>query len=115
MFHSTHLNTYAGTINKALDDFTVNLDGFAQSGEQVDMFRQLGRMTMQVIGAAAFGYANFFTQATQHTGLYCCIPLRACLKPGIRCMQTMKLSHLLLHLTLSIHSNTCNEAACVAA
>ena len=55
MFHSTHLNTYAGTINKALDDFTVNLDGFAQSGEQVDMFRQLGRMTMQVIGAAAFG------------------------------------------------------------
>lgn len=55
MFHSTHLNTYAGTINKALDDFTVNLDGFAKSGEQVDMFRQLGRMTMQVIGAAAFG------------------------------------------------------------
>ena len=55
MFHSSHLTTYAGTINKALDDFTVNLDGFAKTGEQVDMFRQLGRMTMQVIGAAAFG------------------------------------------------------------
>lgn len=59
MFHSSHLDTYAGTINKALDDFSVNLDAFAKSGEQVDMFRQLGRMTMQVIGAAAFGSVNF--------------------------------------------------------
>lgn len=55
MFHSSHLDTYAGTINKALDDFSVNLDGFAKTGDQVDIFRQLGRMTMQVIGAAAFG------------------------------------------------------------
>ena len=55
MFHSQHLATYGQTINQAVDDFIVNLDKLAESGEQVDMFRQLGRMTMQVIGAAAFG------------------------------------------------------------
>lgn len=62
MFHSNHLATYAETINKAVDDSIANLDKFAESGEQVDMFRQLGRMTMQVIGAAAFG-VNFDTQS----------------------------------------------------
>ena len=55
MFHSTHLNTYAETINQAVDDLAVNLDKIAEAGEEVDIFRQLGRMTMQVIGAAAFG------------------------------------------------------------
>lgn len=55
MFHSKHLHTYAETINQAVDDFAVNLDRFAESGQQVDMHRQLGRMTMQVIGNAAFG------------------------------------------------------------
>ena len=55
MFHSHHLATYAETINQAVDDVIMNLDQLAESGEQVDMFRQLGRMTMQVIGAAAFG------------------------------------------------------------
>ena len=56
MFHSHHLVSYAETINQAVDDFIVNLDQIAESGEEVDMFRQLGRMTMQVIGAAAFGW-----------------------------------------------------------
>ena len=55
MFHSTHLNAYSETINQAVDDLTVNLDKIAEAGEEVDIFRQLGRMTMQVIGAAAFG------------------------------------------------------------
>lgn len=55
MFHSTHLHTYADTINQAVDDLAVNLDRIAEAGEEVDIFRQLGRMTMQVIGAAAFG------------------------------------------------------------
>ena len=55
MFHSTHLNTYTETINQAVDDLAVNLDKVAEAGEEVDIFRQLGRMTMQVIGAAAFG------------------------------------------------------------
>ena len=35
----------------------VHLDKFAESSEEVDMLRQLGRMTMQVIGNAAFGAA----------------------------------------------------------
>ena len=61
MFHSTHLNTYAETINQAVDDLTVNLDKIAEAGEEVDIFRQLGRMTMQVIGAAAFGCAPRFS------------------------------------------------------
>ena len=55
MFHSTHLNAYSETINQAVDDLAVNLDKIAKAGEEVDIFRQLGRMTMQVIGAAAFG------------------------------------------------------------
>ena len=55
MFHSTHLTTYAETINQAVDDLAVNLDKIAEAGEEVDIFRQLGRLTMQVIGAAAFG------------------------------------------------------------
>lgn len=57
MFHTKHLSTYANTINQAVDDFAVNLEWFAESGEEVDMHRQLGRVTMQVIGNAAFGYA----------------------------------------------------------
>ncbi|KAL3139154.1 hypothetical protein ABBQ32_005938 [Trebouxia sp. C0010 RCD-2024] len=61
MFHSTHLTAYADTINQAVDDFAVNLDKIAEAGEEVDMFRQLGRLTMQVIGAAAFG-VKFETQ-----------------------------------------------------
>ena len=54
MFHSTNLSTYAETINQAVDALEVNLATAAKSGEQVDVFRQLGRMTMQVICAAAF-------------------------------------------------------------
>ena len=61
MFHSTHLNTYAETINQAVDNLAVNLDKIAEAGEEVDIFRQLGRMTMQVIGAAAFGCAPSFS------------------------------------------------------
>ena len=55
MFHTKHLNTYAHTINQAVDDFAVHLDRFAESGEEVDMHQLLGRVTMQVIGNAAFG------------------------------------------------------------
>ena len=57
MFHTKHLHNYAHTINQALDDFAVHLDRFAESGEEVDMHQLLGRVTMQVIGNAAFGYA----------------------------------------------------------
>ena len=58
MFHTKHLTSYADTINQAVDDLMVHLDRFAESAEEVDMLRQLGRMTMQVIGNAAFGCAR---------------------------------------------------------
>ncbi len=56
MFYSDNLKEYAGIINQAVDDLINNLRAAAKTGEQVDMHGQLGRLTMQVIGAAAFGY-----------------------------------------------------------
>ena len=56
MFHNDNLKEYAGIINQAVDDLINNLQVAAMTGEQVDMHAQLGRLTMQVIGAAAFGY-----------------------------------------------------------
>ena len=55
MFHNVHLAAYAEVINQAATDLIDNLQPFAESGEQVDMHQQLGRMTMHVIGGAAFG------------------------------------------------------------
>ena len=55
MFHTKCLQTYAGTINSAVDALMVNLDQYAKTGEQTDIYRHLGRLTMQVIGAAAVG------------------------------------------------------------
>ena len=55
MFHTKCLQTYAGTINSAVDALMTNLDQYAQTGEQTDIYRHLGRLTMQVISAAAFG------------------------------------------------------------
>ena len=56
MFHNGNLRACAQIINQAVDDLLINLQSAAKTGEQVDMHQQLGRMTMQVIGAAAFGY-----------------------------------------------------------
>ena len=55
MFHTNHLHGYADTINTAVDALIVNLDDFGRNGKQTDIYRHLGRLTMQVIGAAAFG------------------------------------------------------------
>lgn len=55
MFHSTSLEGYASTINKAVDALIANLGQLAKSGEQVDLNDHIGRLTMQVIGAVAFG------------------------------------------------------------
>lgn len=55
MFHSENLSAYAGTINKAVDELSTNLSEVAKSGKEVNIFTQLGQMTMQVTGAAAFG------------------------------------------------------------
>jgi len=54
MFHSENLSAYAGTINKAVDELITNLITVAKSGKEVNIFTQLGQMTMQVTGAAAF-------------------------------------------------------------
>ena len=56
MFHNSNLTEYAGIINQAVDGLINNLRAAAKTGERLDMHRQLGRLTMQVIGAAAFGY-----------------------------------------------------------
>ncbi|DBA69441.1 TPA: hypothetical protein ACH3X2_012787 [Trebouxia sp. C0005] len=61
MFHNDNLKEYAGIINQAVDDLINNLRAAAKTGEQVDMHGQLGRLTMQIIGAAAFG-VKFDTQ-----------------------------------------------------
>lgn len=61
MFHNSNLTEYAGIINQAVDGLINNLRAAAKTGERLDMHRQLGRLTMQVIGAAAFG-VKFDTQ-----------------------------------------------------
>ena len=48
MFHSASLEGYTGSINKAVDVLSDNLQSAAERGEVVDMWRQLGKMTMQV-------------------------------------------------------------------
>lgn len=55
MFHSNHLSQYASTINSAVDGLIGTLTAIAKSGKDVDIMQQLGQMTMQVTGAAAFG------------------------------------------------------------
>ena len=48
MFHSVSLEGYTSSINKAVDVLSDNLHSSAERGEVVDMWRQLGKMTMQV-------------------------------------------------------------------
>ena len=55
MFHTNHLITYADTINQAVNELMLPLERAAESRSEVDMLKQLGRLTMQVIGNAAFG------------------------------------------------------------
>ncbi len=55
MFHSNHLEADASTINQAVTALMVNLDQVAATGQQVDIYRHFGCVTMQVIRAAAFG------------------------------------------------------------
>ncbi|KAL3134381.1 hypothetical protein ABBQ38_006635 [Trebouxia sp. C0009 RCD-2024] len=61
MFHNNNLTEYAVMINQAVDALISNLRPAAKTGELLDIHHQLGRMTMQVIGGAAFG-VKFDTQ-----------------------------------------------------
>lgn len=56
MFHKHNLIQYAGVIREGVDALISNLRASAKIGEQVDLHQQLGRMSMQIIGATAFGY-----------------------------------------------------------
>eukprot|EP00891_Asterochloris_glomerata_P000140 jgi/Astpho2/140/Aster-04605 len=47
MFHTASLEGYTSSINKAVDVLSDNLQSAAERGEVVDMWRQLGKMTMQ--------------------------------------------------------------------
>ena len=55
MFHSDQLSQYAAVINSAVDSLILKLSSVAKSGKDVDIMQQLGQMTMQVTGTAAFG------------------------------------------------------------
>lgn len=55
MFHTQPLTAYAETINEAVDQLLDNLKAVADSGTDVNIVQQLSQLTMQVIGAAAFG------------------------------------------------------------
>lgn len=55
LFHHQSLTAYSSIINKSVDRLIANLQAAAAAGKQVDILQQLGQMTMQVTGAAAFG------------------------------------------------------------
>lgn len=56
MFHTNNLSAYASTINQSVDQLIRNLKAAAVAGKEVNIMQQLGQMTLQVTGAAAFGY-----------------------------------------------------------
>ena len=62
MFHSASLEGYTSSINKAVDVLSDNLQSAAEQGEVVDMWRQLGKMTMQVGRPCWHLLANHATQ-----------------------------------------------------
>ena len=55
MLYSHNLSEHAATINQAVEQLIANLKVAASEGRQVDILQQLGQMTLQVTGAAAFG------------------------------------------------------------
>ena len=55
LFHTQALTSYAGTINKAVDQLLTKLTTFAETGEEVNISKLLGGVTMDVIGQVALG------------------------------------------------------------
>lgn len=55
MFHPDSLRGYIGFINHSADQFVESLAPMAKSGEDVEIWRLLGRLTMDVVGSSAFG------------------------------------------------------------
>lgn len=55
MFHPDSLKGYIGFINHSVDQFVDVLAPMAKSGEDVEIWRLLGRLTLDIVGSAAFG------------------------------------------------------------
>lgn len=55
LFHTHSLSAYAATINRSVEQLIANLKAAAVEGKEVNIMQQLGQMTLQVTGAAAFG------------------------------------------------------------
>jgi cytochrome P450 len=55
LFHTASLESYAPIINEAVTQLLGNLEHVAKQQEEVDLWRQFGRLTMQIIGRSAFG------------------------------------------------------------
>ena len=43
-------------INRSAEHLCTNLAGYAQQGKETNIWRDFGRMTMDVVGSVAFGW-----------------------------------------------------------
>ena len=52
-------------LNRSAEHLCSNLSGYARRGKETDIWRDYGRMTMDVVGSVAFGlgFALFTTYA----------------------------------------------------
>ena len=44
-------------INRSAEHLCTNLAGYARQGKETNVWRDFGRMTMDVVGSVAFGWA----------------------------------------------------------
>ncbi len=55
LFHTAALHSYTPIMNNSAEQLADNLGPASKSGEPVELHGLLGRLTMDVIGQAAFG------------------------------------------------------------
>ncbi|GAB4819482.1 hypothetical protein N2152v2_006528 [Parachlorella kessleri] len=65
LFHQAALQGYTPVMNDKAEKLTEQLQGVARSGEAVELHALLGRVTMGVIGEAAFGVPFFMDHAEE--------------------------------------------------
>ena len=65
MFHN-NLGAYAEVINQAVSDLLTNLQHAAQTGEQIDVHQQLGRMTMVLLHLGEIIYCSAHCTGSIH-------------------------------------------------
>ncbi|CAK0783443.1 hypothetical protein CVIRNUC_006642 [Coccomyxa viridis] len=61
MFNSASLGMSTELINRSAEHLCTNLAGYARQGKETNVWRDFGRMTMDVVGSVAFG-VDFHTQ-----------------------------------------------------